>query len=285
MFVAGCLTVPSFAARVAKAERIAQAAGFQQARVQTAPFLLTAYSKIREPGRPVHIYIEGDGYAWVTRNRVSGNPTPRRSLALELAVEDPSPNVVYLARPCQYTPMEMNVACEEAYWTGRRFSEAAVRSMDQAIDQFVRGPSATVPPLDLEENSKGPEIHLIGYSGGGAVAVLLAARRHDVKSLRTIAGNLDPAGFNEFHEVSSLEEGSLDPMDAAEKLRSLPQRHFSGTADKVVPTFIAENFVKRSGGSGCVGLTEVHGADHANGWTEAWPRLLSLPVDCQNEAG
>lgn len=273
----GCLTVPSSDERISTADRIAQEAGFRRTRVRTAPFLLTAYTKIREPGQPLHIYIEGDGYAWVTRNRVSGDPTPRLPLALELAAEDPAPNVVYLARPCQYTPMEMNSACEEAYWTGKRFSEEVVSSMDQAVDHFVLGPQGQ------RENVKSPGIHLIGYSGGGTVAVLLAARRQDVLNLRTVAGNLDPAGFNEFHEVSPMEEGSLDPMGAAEKLRSLPQVHFSGTEDPVVPPFIAENFAKRSESPGCVHVMEVDGADHVNGWTEAWPRLLSLPVACESK--
>ena len=276
----GCLTVPSSEERVSTADRIAREAGFRKTQVRTAPFLLTAYAKIQSPGQPVHIYIEGDGYAWVTRSRVSGDPTPRRPLALELAAGDPAPNVVYLARPCQYTPMEMNLSCEdEAYWTAKRFSEEVVSSMDQAADYFVLGPPGQ------RADVKSPGIHLIGYSGGGTVAALLAARRQDVKSLRTVAGNLDPAGFNEFHEVSPMEEGSLDPMEVAEKLRSLPQYHFSGTEDRIVPPILAENFAKRSGNASCVHVMEVNGADHVNGWTEAWPRLLALPVACQADAG
>ncbi len=264
----GCLTLPSASERLSTADTIAQEAGFHRSRVRTTPFLLTAYARIQNPGQPLHIYIEGDGYAWVTRNRVSGDPTPRRPVALELAAGDPAPNVVYLARPCQYTPAEMNPACEdEAYWTDKRFYEEVVGSLDQAVDKFVK-------------EAQSPAVHLIGYSGGGAVAVLLAARRQDVKSLRTVAGNLDPNALNEYHEVSPLGEHSLDPMEVAGKLSAMPQYHFVGTDDSVVPISMAENFKKKSGPGACVHVERVRGADHVNGWAEAWPGLLELPWAC-----
>ena len=267
LFLSGCLTVPSASERLSAADMIAHEAGFYRVKVRTAPFLLTAYTKIQNPGQPLHIYIEGDGYAWVTRSRVSGDPTPRHPVALELAAKDPAANVVYLARPCQYTPMAMNPACEEAYWTDKRFSEEVIGSMDQAVEKFVK-------------DAQSPGIHLIGYSGGGAVAVLIVARRHDVKSLRTVAGNLDPKGLNAYHEVSPLEEGLLDPMEVAGKINSIPQYHFIGTDDPIVPAFTAEHFAERSKNSACVHLEKVPGADHVNGWTEVWPRLLALPLDC-----
>jgi hypothetical protein len=258
----GCLTVPSAADRLSTADTLAREGGFYRSKIRTPPFLLTAYSRIQEPVKDLHVYIEGDGYAWVTRNRVSGNPTPRHPVALELAAEDPAPNVVYLSRPCQYTPMEMNPACEEAYWTGKRFSEEVISSMDQAVTKFVK-------------DAQSPGIHLIGYSGGGAVAVLVAARRRDVKSLRTVAGNLDPNGLNEYHEVSPLDKPSLDPMEV-----SIPQYHFTGSEDSIVPAFIADNFSGKEGNSSCVHVRSVAGADHVNGWTEIWPQLLALPIGC-----
>jgi pimeloyl-ACP methyl ester carboxylesterase len=139
--------------------------------------------------------------------------------------------------------------------------------MDQAVGRFARDAQST-------------GIDLIGYSGGGAVAALIAARRQDVKSLRTVAGNLDPNGLNEYHEVSPLDERSLDPMAIAAKLAAIPQYHFTGTEDPVVPALIAENFSKRSGKSACIHILPVRGADHVNGWAEAWSRLLALPLSC-----
>ncbi|MEX2353586.1 MAG: alpha/beta hydrolase, partial [Gammaproteobacteria bacterium] len=48
------------------------------------------------------VYIEGDGRAYVSRHRVSADPVPRNPLAFRLAVVDPSPAVIYIARPCQF---------------------------------------------------------------------------------------------------------------------------------------------------------------------------------------
>ena len=144
-----------------------------------------------------------------------------------------------------------------------------INSLNQAVDKFVK-------------EAQSPGIQLIGYSGGGAVAVLIAARRQDVKSLRTVAGNLDPNGFNEYHETSPMAQGSLDPMEVAGKLSAIPQFHFVGTEDPVVPAFIAENFLEKSGRGSCVQVEKVEGADHVNGWTEAWPKLLELPLNCSS---
>jgi len=266
--ITGCLTVPSAGERLSTADSIAQEAGFHKVKVRASPFLITAYSRILEAGKDLHVYIEGDGYAWVTRNRVSGDPTPRRPVALELAAKDPAPNVVYLARPCQYTPVEMNSACEdEAYWTGKRFSEEVVSSMSQAVDKFLK-------------EAQSPGIHLIGYSGGGTIATLIAGRRGDVKSLRTVAGNLDPEGFVDYHEVSPMAEGSLDPLETADRLKMIPQYHFVGSDDPVVPASLAKNFFEKSEHSPCVHILKINGADHVNGWTEAWPKLLALPLNC-----
>lgn len=278
LFLSGCLTVPSASERLSAADHTAHEAGLRRSTIRTAllqtpvypypPFVITAYSRIREPGQDLHVYIEGDGYAWVTRNRVSGDPTPRRPVALELAAQDPAPNVVYLARPCQYTTAAADPACDdEGYWTDKRFSEEVVRSMDLAAGKFAK-------------DAGSPGVHLVGYSGGGAVAVLIAARRQDVRSLRTVAGNLDPNGLNEYHEVSPLAPESLDPMEVAGKLASIPQYHFTGSEDAVVPAFIAGNFAAKLKGNACVHVEPVQGPGHAEGWTEVWPRLLKLPLDC-----
>ncbi len=270
-FLAGCATTSQVAERREQAERLIKVGGFDQAViVDAAPFKLTAFTRLTQPGQPIHVYIEGDGYAWVTRTRISPDPTPRKPIALELAAKDSAPNVVYLARPCQYTPRELNPACHEPYWTGMRFAEEVIRSMNLAVDQFVA-------------EAKSSEVHLIGYSGGGSVAVLIAARRQDVKSLRTVAGNLDPTGLNAYHDVSQLDKRSLDPLAVAVQLRAIPQYHFLGMEDKVVPALVTENFVAKTAPNPCVNAVKVKGVDHKNGWVEAWPTLLAMPLDCHGK--
>ena len=213
------------------------------------------------------MYIEGDGQAWHSRTELSSDPTPSNPIGLKLAVLDPHPNIVYLARPCQYSSLRTDALCKDpAYWSGKRFSEEVIVSMNEAIDHFA----AKVPSA---------KILLTGYSGGAGVAALIAARRPDVALLRTVAGNLHSQGVSDHHRVSPL-EGSLDPLDAAKSLSHLPQVHFVGTRDKVIPPSIAEDFKRSSGRTDCVQIVPVDGAEHAKGWEKEWPRLLEHRPVC-----
>lgn len=64
--------------------------------------ILASWQKITVSAAGYKIYIEGDGYAFDVRGRATSDPTPRGTLMRELAFGDDSPNVMYLARPCQY---------------------------------------------------------------------------------------------------------------------------------------------------------------------------------------
>lgn len=267
-FFNSCATVSS-ERRFEAAGEVARSAGLAMATVKTDPFVLTTYSRISELGKPIHIYIEGDGYAFVTPTRVSGDPTPREPMILQLAAEDPATNVVYLARPCQYTPAELNPKCSDFFWTNGRFSEEVISSMNQAVSYFVK-------------KGQTPGVDLIGYSGGAAVAVLVAARRQDIRSLRTVAGNLDPGLVNREHGATPL-DGSLDPLTAAEKIALVPQIHFIGGEDNMIPYSAVESFLTRMGPSSCFQTKTVPEASHAKGWTEKWPELLKEPVVCRGK--
>jgi len=124
----------------------------------------------------------------------------------------------------------------------------------------------------------GTRINLVGYSGGGAVAVLVAARRRDVISIRTVAGNLDHDEVNRIHQVSPM-PGSLNAIDVAPQLASIPQLHFSGADDDTVPPAIADRFRAAAGGR-CVKSLVVPGASHESGWPERWPGLLAMRPSC-----
>ncbi len=249
------------------ADTVAAAGGFERRDVKAGDFTLRCYVKIRRPGAPLTVYIEGDGFAWAGKNRRSADPSPLHPLVLRLAALDPADNVVYVARPGQYV-RGAEGRVDPAYWTGRRFSEEVVRSLNAAID-------------GLKTEARSNRLDLIGYSGGGALAVLAADRRPDVRTLRTVAGNLDPAEVNRHHGVTALEAGP-DPMEAAARVSAIPQRHFTGGSDAVIPPGIAERY-KVAAGAGdapCVQITRVDEASHGAGWIERWPELLELPVDC-----
>lgn len=255
----------ALADRNAAADALAEPAHLQRVLVRTDDFVLTTFSRITDGNAPINIYIEGDGLAWLSRGVPSRDPTPRTPLALALAASDKAVNVVYIARPCQYTLPEMNPRCSLAYWTDKRYAPEVIKATSQAIDQFTGGAS-------------GREINLIGYSGGGAVAVLTAAGRRDVASIRTVAGNLDHEEVNRLHRVSPM-SGSLNAIDHAAELASLPQIHFSGSDDETVPPIIAQHF-RDAARTSCVKAVTIPGATHSDGWTERWPGLLARTPSC-----
>lgn len=246
------------------ADALAQAAGLQREPVSAPPFLLTAYARVTRADQPLTIYIEGDGQAWRNRYEPSGDPTPRRALGLSLAAADRSANVVYLARPCQFTAMADNPHCGVAYWTGKRFAPEVITAMDAAITHYA-------------SRTPGQRIHLVGYSGGGAIAVLVAARRQDIATLRTVAGNLDHDAVNRWHRVSPMPD-SLNPINVAARVAHIPQIHFSGADDKIVPLVIAQKFVARAGT--CASVHSVDGLSHEGDWAALWPQLLMLRLPC-----
>jgi len=256
--IQGCVTIPQFSSRYAEADRIAATCNFKKNFIKTKHFILTSYYRFNLPGKPITIYIEGDGVAWETKRRLSADPTPRSPLVLRFVSTDSSANVAYLARPGQYSSRKYPT-CDPLYWSDKRFSEEVIDSMDQAIDSLAKKASAK-------------NINLIAYSGGAAVAVLVAARRDDVSSLRTIAGNLDHIAVNKHHKVSPMKE-SLNPIDAATKIAHIPQYHFVGQKDKIVPLSVTKNFVNVSGNPPSTKIIVIKGVAHADGWLERWSEL------------
>lgn len=255
--LAGCA-----ADRFASAEKIAAPAGLQFRTTQTTSYRLAAWKRMSDPSQPVHVYIEGDGLAWLDRNRPSPDPTPRHPLGLALAARDPAPNVIAIARPCMYVDLSRQPSCRIETWTDGRFDQSAIAAIDQALTQLK--------PANMR-------VHLVGYSGGAAIAAALAARRQDVVSLRTVAGNLDPAAITRFHRVSPMPT-AIDIAAMAPALAAMPQRHFMGTKDTVIPAFVIKQFAKNAGR--CAAVSRVV-ATHGEGWTEQWPALLRMPLPCE----
>lgn len=263
LFISSCSSSSGVGMRRNKAFNIAKNANFEKRLIKTSHFVLTAYSKISSPNQPVNIYIEGDGRAWVSKRRVSPNPTPKNPVSLKLASIDASPNVIYIARPCQYTDFDTDKWCDIQYWTSKRFAPEVISSFDEAIDYFKQ-------KHDLGK------INLIGFSGGANVAVLVASKRNDIKTIRTVAGNLDHKYLNNYHNVSP-QYGSLNAIDVAKKVKNIPQNHFYGNKDKVIPFDMADKFISEMGQKNCAQSIEVKRASHGQNWEEKWFRLYQKP--------
>jgi len=215
----------------------------------------------------IRIYIEGDGHAWATRSQPSLDPTPRNLLIAGLAFDDPTPSL-YLARPCQFVTA---AGCNPAMWTTRRFSEEVVVSLGQALDQI----KVRYDNLDFE---------LIGYSGGGTLALLLAARRDDIAQVQTLAGNLSPQRWVQLHQLSPL-SGSLDPEDHRAALARIPQRHLAGSNDKVIPPSLMRSYIESLEAPECVKSEIIADASHTDGWIQAWRAYRELPLRCAGRQG
>lgn len=238
------------------AARMAETHAFQPLTLSTEPFILKAWLKLGT-GPVLHVYIEGDGFAWRSRHEPSNDPTPRtpKGFALAMSIHTSAP-VAYLGRPCQYVEGEERRMCEQKYWTTHRFSESVVASMDQAVDQ-------------LKVRSGASEILLCGYSGGGAIAALLAERRTDVRSFATVAGNLAVKQWTDHHNISPL-TGSLDPMTHKSATANIPQLHLVGGSDWVIPPFLAQNWC--SSLPECQ-VVEIPHMEHDDAWESLWPTL------------
>lgn len=205
-------------------------------------------------GRALVVYLEGDGRAYASRDIVSADPTPVQALALQLALADGRPNVAYLGRPCQYGGAGL-LPCAPRYWSSHRFAPEVLDSLMRALDRLRQATGATA-------------LELVGYSGGGALAVLLAARRADVIALQTVAGNLDHVAWTRQLGLSPL-EGSLNAADALPVIAHLPQTHWVGGADQVVPAALTQDVLSRHALTGSLQLVA---AGHQQGWPEFWLR-------------
>ena len=205
------------------------------------------------PANRLHVYSEGDGTPWVG-NYPNTDPPPRNPLALHLAALDPA-DVAYVGRPCYFDRAE-DRNCNPRYWTSHRYGEDVLQSMAAAI-QSVR----------LERHG---EILLIGHSGGGTIAVLLAPRVDGVVGVISIGANLDVAAWAGHHGYDPL-AGSLDPARQPPG-STIPHWQLVGTGDRRVPPDVSVHYADRRAN---VSLREFQGFDHVCCWERDWTGILA----------
>ena len=261
LFLVGCShTSPT--KRLANADRLATQHGWQQTILKTTSFELISYLPKRiKASDTLTIYIEGDGFAWRTSRRPSSDPSPHNPIALKLALQHQNGPVAYLARPCQFhVDVKKTPLCNQSYWTTKRYAEEVISASEQALSQ-------------LKHKYQANKLILVGYSGGAAVAALLAARRDDVAKLVTVAGNLDHQAWTEFHNVTPLTD-SLNPVDYLEQLQTIPQLHFVGEDDKNIPPKLAQDFIANYDLTKFAKVIVVPDQSHSCCWQEIWPSLV-----------
>ena len=205
--------------------------------VETRNFTIVTWQKITNPQGVYKIYIEGDGYAFNSHGKATQDPTPRGTLVRELALGDNSPNVVYIARPCQYIKSPI---CSKRHWTTARFAPEIINAEYETIRQ-IAGNNPVV---------------LVGFSGGAQVAGLVATAKRglNVKKIITIAGNLDHLAWTQYRT----------------QFAKLPQIHYVGSNDEVIPLVLVRKFV----GNDDL-IVEVNGATHNEGWESIYNQVWS----------
>lgn len=235
-------------------------AGWHSQVIRTSMYDLQAFSNGKFASDSLlNVHIEGDGYAWVDGQFPSDDPTPVTPLGLELAMAQPVGAVAYIGRPCQYLGADSDRRCHKQVWTNARFSDAVVQATSSALDQ-------------LKSQSRAHQLQLIGYSGGAAVALLVAAQRMDVSRIIAVAGNLDPVTWAEMMKVQPL-NGSRDTRLVVEATSRIPQIYLVGGKDRVVPAALTENFAKMYPLGKRPRIIDLPENNHACCWVDQWPTL------------
>ncbi len=257
--LSGCASIPTHQERLQTLDGIILHHPFNKTTLKTSSFNL--YS-IQDDGinectdKTIRVYIEGDGLAWKTSSIVSDNPTPLNPLSLKLMSIDSNPCKVYIARPCQYIG---STTCDQEYWTNKRFSSRVIHSYQEALDQ-------------IKEKVHNKSFTLIGYSGGGAIALLSAVHRNDIEKIITVAGNIDTDIWVKNHHLSPL-DGSLNPADYTRELKNIEQWHFIGKDDTVVPKYVFDTYLSKSSDTHNIHFKEVD-ATHSNNWEKIYAEYL-----------
>lgn len=155
-------------------------------------------------------------------NRVSMDPTPRQPLLLFQMLEWEEPSL-YLGRPC-YFGLGSSDVCDANVWTFSRYSEEVVGAMLEATEEWL----STIPHIE--------SVTLVGHSGGGVLALLIAERITvvDQVSVVALATPVSTERWTDLHGFLKL-DGSLDPMVAGKWQAGVERLFVFGEHDQNVP--------------------------------------------------
>lgn len=200
--------------------------------------------------QPVFVFLENDGLPWQTPTLISNDPTPRRPVALGLFRKTDAPSI-YLGRPCQWVGT-FETPCQPYFWTYGRFHPDVVNSLIAALEKIMAG-------------DKRPLI-LVGHSGGGTLAVLMAHALDRPVAVVTLAAVLDHQRWTARLALSPL-TGSLNPSTDVHRSPAAPaELHVFGGRDEVVKVEDAAAYLARFP----VETLSLPQADHSCCWETWW---------------
>ncbi|MEM1436078.1 MAG: hypothetical protein AAGG11_18630 [Pseudomonadota bacterium] len=217
----GCQQVPGTGAGLQR--DILTAGQFRLA--LTRPNLKAVRQPLARPWRIV--LIDGDGRAFLTPTRVAADPTPRRSwLYDQIGPLQAIAETQYLGRPCYWQTADP--ACHPRFWTTHRYSSVVRDSLRVAIESIA---------------ADGARLILVGYSGGGYLAIRLAQRLPtSVGALVTIAAPMNPSAWTAHHGYTPLVDADAAPPGDL-PLPQRCQRHLIGSRDRELPLALTRTWL------------------------------------------
>lgn len=250
------LTLYACAGPLQRADSLARSGGLIPLTLHGAGFEHFAYARVTDGDALLVLFIEGDGTPWVHGGRVIAvDPTPHTPVALALAAHTPG-SVLYLGRPC-YFAARSDPACSARWWTSDRYAPEVVASLQAAATRFMA-------------MHRLHRVLLVGCSGGGTLAVLLARRLPQVAGVISIAGNLDPEEWTREHGYLPL-TGS-DPALEPPLPRQLPQWYLLGGRDTNVSEAMAARYLARVPADRIWRYPQL---DHTCCWLSVWPEVYA----------
>jgi len=252
--LAGCISATR------KFDVLAKRSGLEHVTIAGAGFEHRIYLDPADPetGGTLDVYLEGDGKPGARGGQQPAtDPTTSKPLALQMMASSDRTGI-YLTRPC-YNGVNRSAECASSLWTSARYSQAVVTSMCTALERHVAAHPAG-------------GVVLIGYSGGGTLAMLMAPCVRNLRGIVTVAANLDTEAWTSLHGYLPLND-SLNP--ARQPDLSVPVVHYVGGRDTNVPPLMLEAYFSRQKSATVLRRSEF---DHACCWVEEWPALLDAAM-------
>ncbi len=248
------LAIISGCASTSKFEQLIEQNHFEKTVHESKPFNLLTINNFQyqKDKSMLYVFIDGDGIPWRTRTQISSTPDPINPLVLTLMSITPYSSI-YLSRPCYWIQTNN---CHYKWWTNKRYSQTVVNSMTNTLQKVSK---------------KYDAITLIGYSGGGTLAIIIANSVKKVTRLITLSANVDHKKWTTYHNYSPLVD-SLNANDYRLPLR-VSQYHFAAENDKNIPPVWIENFSNLQPISH---FSLIKNIDHQCCWGDQWKKILKI---------
>lgn len=137
-----------------------------------------------------------------------------------------------------------------------RYSNEVVLSMTAALQAVL-------------ERSDTQRVVLVGYSGGGTLAVLMAQSLPRVTAVVTIASNLDTAEWTRQHGYEPLT--GRNPADEQALPSSITQLHLIGGKDENVTENMSARYLARLSPEQ---IWRYEKFGHVCCWEQTWPEVV-----------